>query len=419
MRHRFIKRLSLAIFILLAFAVLAFTAWRIELSRSLTTLQADLRNLGAWYPMAELNRAYPSVPDDENAALLFLAAANAIHPYDRDNGHPTKQYWVPWSMRPKDPTELGLIQDFLIANQKALQLAYETLKLPSSRYPIDMREAFSKRLYLGRNAFAVRDLLVADAQYRAIQGDSKGFARSLLTLVRLGDSFHGLPLSFQGWAFHEIHSYPGWFLSDTWNSSLGLAEYKCMATFMDKFEAPSAVVGVAVALGSAAYDKAEQARRTPALRGQDLTAFEHYIYVEHPWIGRAVVFNFQLTGAYDVQRLAELNALRNLHRNLIISARSTRSPDPFLHLSQNGEMSKTFVLEINNNLAQLKAHVEAEDYRRIARVRIACELYQLEFGRYPKYIRELVPDFLDEMPKRRGRIYDGALRGTGLSWDRN
>lgn len=419
MRRKFTKRLLLAILILLTLLALVFVALRIELSRSVERLQADLRGLGAWYPMTDLNSAYPPVPDDENAALLFLAAADAIHRYDPDKAYPKKRYWAPWYMGPKDPNELRLIRDFLIENQEALQLAYQALKRPRSRYPIDMREAFSKRLYLGRSAFSVRDLLVADAQFRAIQGDSKGFARSLLALVRLGDSFHGMPLSFQGWAFHKIHSYPGWFLSDEWNSSLGLAEYKYMAAFMDAFEAPSAVVGVAAVLGSVAYDKAEQARTTPALRGQDLTAFEYYIYVEHPWIGHITVSGFRLMGTYDTQRLAELNALRNLHRSIILSAKSTRSTNPFLRLAQDGEMSETFVVEVNKNLLQLEAHVQAEDYRRIARVRIACELYRLEFDHYPKYIRELVPDFLDKLPERRGRIYDGALRGTGLSWDRN
>lgn len=418
MRRKFTKPLLRAVLILLTFLATVFAVRRIGLDRSVEKLQGELRSQGIWYPMADLDSTYPPVPDDENAALLFLAAAEAIRPYDSDNGHPTRRYWTPWYMGPKDSNELRLVQDFLTENQEALKLAYHALERPRSRYPISIRESFSKRLFLGRSAFSVRDLLVADAQFRAIQGDSKGFARSLLTLVRLGDSFHGLPLSFQGWAFYNIHSRPGWFLSDKWNSSLGLAEYKYMATFMDTFEAPSAVVGVAAVLGSAAYDEAEQARRTPALRGQSLTGFEYYIYVERVWIGRVAVFGFQLMGAYETQRLAELKALRNLHRSLITSAKSTRSIDPF-QLAQDGNMSETFVLELNKSLLQLKAHVRAEDYRRIARVRIACELYRHKFDRYPKYISELVPQFLDKQPERRWHIHDEALRGTGLSWDRN
>lgn len=419
MRRKFIKPLLLAILVLLTLLALVFVPRRIELSKSVENLQAELRSQGVWYPMTDLDNTYPSVPNGENAALLFWAAADAIKLYDPDNGHPTRRSWTPWYMGPKDPIELRLIQDFVIANQEALQLAYQALERPRSRYPISIRESFSRRLYLGRYAFSVRDLLVADAQYRAIHGDAEGFARSLLTLVRLGDSFHGLPLSFQGWAFYNIHRYPGWFLSDEWNSTLGEPEYKYMAAFMDRFEAPSAVAGVAAVLGSAAYDKAEQARKTPALRGQDLTDFEHYMYVQRPWIGRVTVFGFQLSGKYDTQRLAELKALSNLHQNLIESGKSTRSRDPFIQLRQDGDMSETFVREFNNNLPQLQGHVRAEDYRRIARVRIACELYRHKFDRYPEHFGELVPQFLDELPKRRWHLYDEALRGTGLSWSRN
>jgi hypothetical protein len=147
MRRKFI-RIFIALLVLIAFPLLA---WRMYLARVINKQLANIRAAGLPTDGEELNRWYPVVPDNQNAALVLTQAFALLKTI---NTASDERLEAAWKLKDKFPRlvdgltseQVGWIRWYVATNQQAVAKTSEAMKLPLSRYPIDCSRLMSTEL---------------------------------------------------------------------------------------------------------------------------------------------------------------------------------------------------------------------------------------------------------------------------------
>ena len=118
--------------------IAAIAIWRNSLTSANSKRLRAIAARGEPASLAELDNFYKSVPDSNNAALLWLAGAAALT-NDLGNiaGNLTMRRGVPLN-----EDQLGGAAEALAANNEALTLLHKAAKLTQSRYPINLSQQF-------------------------------------------------------------------------------------------------------------------------------------------------------------------------------------------------------------------------------------------------------------------------------------
>ena len=115
-------------------------ASRMRLTGAVDAQLAALRAAGFPTSGAELNQWYPAVPDSENAALVLTQAFALMRTFPDQRSNEVARFKPPPRGQPLTPEQVQLLSDYVDLNAAALEKATEAVKLPNSRYPIDLAQ---------------------------------------------------------------------------------------------------------------------------------------------------------------------------------------------------------------------------------------------------------------------------------------
>jgi hypothetical protein len=168
--------------------IAGWTIWRVQLSSTVTKRLAAAKAAGYPTNPAELDAWYAAVPDQENAALLFLQATNQL--LHSKSSQATEQFRLLKAQPRTAPLSAQLSQSFAAdvqANSAALTLLHQLTKLKNSRYPVDFAKGGIMSLeHLSpvkeaANLVRKEALLAADGQRPGVTTSD-----SILTCLALG-----------------------------------------------------------------------------------------------------------------------------------------------------------------------------------------------------------------------------------------
>ncbi len=181
------KRFWAALAILAILAV--FLAFRLATSKGLDQELEAWRKEGLPTNWEELDKWYPSVPQDKNAATYILQARDALVTVS-GKGDPTT-----FELGKKiSPEELDGIRDYLRKNKEALELVDEAAKFEHSRYPIQLWRGFATLVpHLGQIK-GLSQLLKIKAIYHSSQGETSEAVRALHDNFALARSLRDEPI---------------------------------------------------------------------------------------------------------------------------------------------------------------------------------------------------------------------------------
>ena len=397
------KKLRLFLIFVLVLGLL-FGVYRIQLERLVKKSEEAYLALGYPLDLAELNDLYPAVPDEENAALLYVAASELVRLED-DDIERLPYFGIPDERELGPPMSMEMrarIASFLDRNAEAYKLLHEAASYPRSRYPVELRDGhYADMPYLARARNNAR-LLGIESLYRSDLGDVEGTVKALIASFGIGRSLADEPV----------------YISSLVRSGIdGIS----VAALNDAVEHLSMEDSHLIRLSEAI----ETSRRTPALA--DIFAVElcmHYaevkkwgstdidnwkdeedpiavfLYSELPWLGKTWLVAKNLTGAHLYSRKRFLNVSADIMSHSTLSHLdayeyySTSTYDSWLESDIEflfGMVSGVWPLIIQS--------IQSSEARlSVAQTALAVERFRLSEGRLPYELLELVPAFLDGIP---------------------
>ncbi len=135
---RFFHRLCVAALVLIPLCLIGFTIWRLILAHEVNTEFAAIRAAGLPTSGAELNAYYTAVPDNENAALVMTQAFALMWDFPDHRSKQVVDFKIPSRKQSLTSEQKNLLSTYLEKNAPALAKAGEAVKLPRSRYPVDL-----------------------------------------------------------------------------------------------------------------------------------------------------------------------------------------------------------------------------------------------------------------------------------------
>jgi hypothetical protein len=174
-----------------ALIALPFVMWGGLTWQTGRALQAELDKVkasGAPLTMAQV--APPPVPDNRNAALLYIKALRYLRLRDGSVGQTYRDL-----AREENPARrrelIAQLRPLLAANRRALDLAAQGARLPASRLPVDWAKAgpayFSPFLDYTPGLRELARLFAAQAEVESADGRVEDAVQSCLIGLRIGD----------------------------------------------------------------------------------------------------------------------------------------------------------------------------------------------------------------------------------------
>jgi len=195
-QKRVLRTVLLGVPLVVLLCVGAFVFYRLTLQRKIAGCLKSIRKAGYPVTLVELNRWYPEVPPDENAAIIYT---NAFAHFVQGN---TNSSALPLFGRGKLPlrnaglsAEMKLaIEDLLAKNRETLGLLHEGAHRKKCRYPVDVTPGPETLLPHLAHLKASAQLLELEALMKAETSDACGAARSIEDLWTLANSLEQEPI---------------------------------------------------------------------------------------------------------------------------------------------------------------------------------------------------------------------------------
>lgn len=412
-RHRkrqppWVRRRRKALFYLGIFVLMLgiFSAYRIHFRMRVESALDSIRADGYPATPAELDAWYPAVPEEENAAPLYLEATVKFPPMTPDDQDmlpaPLGRYQIQRPNQPYPEAARELIRQVLLSNLDTLELLHKAAQRPASRFPIDLSKGFEVELphisILRRNA----NLLVLAVQEAAETGDAETVHQSLMDLLAISQSLRNEPLFIS----QAVRDATVWTFFEALNRALNrmsFSEDQCLslAKAISTLECPECLIR--------------------ALVGESCNILDAILYfsnkIAHQWRGslfegmppegrRWADIAASALGFRDIDALYTVDILKQL---MVFAA----LPFPDCLEAENA----ISVDEIPRMVAPLTltlwpsswgryffsiANVEA--CRKIMIAALAIERFRINRGFPPERLEELAPEYLDAIPQD---PYDG------------
>jgi len=139
-----VKRKVIRTSILLLALLAPFLIWRLALRFDVHHQLAKVRAAGLPANLKELDKWYPAVPEEQNAALLVTKAMDLYVLTNR--GIVIGKFKLPPRGEKLSPAKKEYWREQVSLDSKALAKVDEALRLPGSRYPIDLSMGLATRL---------------------------------------------------------------------------------------------------------------------------------------------------------------------------------------------------------------------------------------------------------------------------------
>ena len=143
--------IALALGGLLLAALIYFSVWRSSLASANAARLKAIAAAGEPVSARELDAWYESVPDSENAALVWLEGIASLEPkYEKNRPSPWSQLKFPARTNRLEETFIRECEDLVSRNEAALRLFHRAASMSNSRYPVDLgQSAFAEFPHLG------------------------------------------------------------------------------------------------------------------------------------------------------------------------------------------------------------------------------------------------------------------------------
>jgi hypothetical protein len=196
-RRRRLK-VSHVLFILLLIGVGAFALFRLRLKSKLRARIDAIRAAGYPVTCAELDKWYVIPPNVENAAYTFMDAFSCYKNWDKEKTEPLPivgRGELPARTESLDEETKALITQYVTDNNEAIELLHTGAAIEHSRYPIDLSAGFAT---LMPDLSEIRTgvfLLNLEAVLHAENGDGESTVRSIKSCFGIARSLAKEPVT--------------------------------------------------------------------------------------------------------------------------------------------------------------------------------------------------------------------------------
>ena len=396
------KKLRLFLIFVVGLCLL-FGVYRIQLERLVKKSEDAYKAMGYPLDLAELNDWYPAVPEEENAALLYVAASEHFK-YEDDDDLPYFGNVDERELGPPMSQEMRVrMASFIERNAEAYRLLHEAASYPRSRHPIDLSEGDEVDLsHLGQARGNAR-LLGFESLYKSEMADKEGTVHALIASFAVGRSLADEPLFTSLMVRSAVDSISMGALSVALKrTSFDDNQLKQLSEAIEtskKSAGLAEIFTVELCLDYAKIIKRGSTDVEDWKNGNDATTV--FLYSELPWVGKTWLVLRNWAGAHLYARLQFLDLAGDAMEHATISLLeaydhySTVTYDGWIGWEVNSLANTTtyfwprMIQVMQSNEARLS----------VAQVAFAVERFRLSEGRVPYELLELLPEYLKAIPE--------------------
>jgi hypothetical protein len=390
-KHRKVT-VSGVLLLLLFIGVCAFGIFRLRLKWKLNARIEAIRAAGYPATCAELDAWYTIPYDAENAAYTILDALECFKGWDKTELESLPlvgRAELPARMEPLPDETKALIAEYIADNNEALDLFQAGAKIEHCRYPVDFNAGFAATLNHLPNMRRGVMLLNLEALLHAENGNADAAIRSVLSCFGLARSLSKEPCTISQMVRVGCHS-------------LALSTIERMTNRIELTDE------LLIELTKSLYDAERTSDLIPAFVGERCMGLSFFATPETTEAGfldgmppRPIIMLCRAVGLVDVDAVIYLDLMNGYleahrlpyhQRQEAVDAvtdklKSTSGIHIFVRALQPA-MSRVTTIELRT-IAHLRA----------ARVGLAIQRYRLAAGALPDTLAELLPAYLDAVPK--------------------
>ena len=390
-------RITIALLVLI---VLPLIAWRMYLASVIDRELAKIQAAGLPINGAELNRWYPAVPDNQNAALVLTQAFALRRQYPDARSSLIHNFKLPNRGEHLSSEQIELLQGHVELNQTALGKADEALRLRTSRYPVDYTPLMNTLL----PHLAWLDDIIEMHQFKAYSamdsGDAPSAATSIVAMLALARTLDNEPcLISQLVRLKEIERAFNTLERRANTGPLSAAEIESLAAVFaqTRITNSSAVAFIGERAMMNPYfrmSRADYARLNPPQEGGEIKTDTPL-----PCHGSAIL---RLVGYYEIDYGSFLIGMSKA-----IALSSNAAPDNLRarsYFARVGEESTKRRRTISGHVFSSYANGFAREnqalaHQRLALTALAIERFRNDNSSLPGSLDDLVPKYCDETPE--------------------
>jgi type II secretory pathway pseudopilin PulG len=202
-KPRFARIVTLSLVAIVVAGIALLTVWRLSLESSNRKRLQDISKRGEPADTVALNQSYAAVPNDENAAFVWLDAAANMTVDARPEGAWNK-FALPRSGTNLTPDQLDWARGIVRSNQVALEGFRKAAALTKGRYPVDLTPGPNALLPHLTQLRAIGRLLEGEVVVAVADGDSARAVDALKTMLAVGRSLAHEPLLISQLVEHAV-----------------------------------------------------------------------------------------------------------------------------------------------------------------------------------------------------------------------
>jgi hypothetical protein len=378
--------------LLLLIGICAFAIFRLRLKWKLNAAIEAIRAAGYPATCAELDTWYSIPFGAENAALEILDALSFIQEWDKKDHEALPllgRAELPARTEPLTDEMKTLIAECVTDNNEALALLHSSAEIEHCRYPVDFAAGFATTLNYLPNMRKAIMLLNLEALLHAENNDTGRAIRSIVSGFGFARSLSKEPCIISQLVRLGCHS-------------LNLTTLERVINRADLTD------GQLIELSNYLYDAETTSDMTCAFVGERCMGLSFFTSPQSMSSmglegipARPVLVLFQAVGLVDMDAIIYLDIMND-------QLEAARLPYPQRRKATDAieakltSLSKIHILAHELTPALSRAlTIETRTIARLraARVGLAIQRYRLAVGRLPDSLAELVPTYLDAVPK--------------------
>jgi hypothetical protein len=385
-------KVSHIIILLLLIGAGAFTLYRLNLKKHLNARIETIRAAGYPVTCAELDRWY-SIPNDvENAAYIIMDAFDCYQEPQNAKLLPVVgKGELPARTQPLDEKTMKLIWQYLDGNQQTLKILHEAAKVENSRYPIDLSLGFETLSPYLTDIRRCSFLLELEAFYSAENNKQDIAVQSIKSIFGVARSLAEEPVT----------------VSQLVRVSCQVVAVSILERIIDRTNLTDEQFADLFQVVTSDQDQSASGilRALVGERCQALSIFKNPVILNNDLVGHNIPPK-PILEAYKALGFADMDAIEYL--DMMNSYIKAAQVPPYLRQDavkavelKHGSIPKRRILL--RAFVPKFSRIIALDLRNISGLRtaqaaIAVQRYRLASGRLPETLKDLVPDYLEEVP---------------------
>ena len=389
-RHRLI--IPYVLIILLLICVGAFVLYRLNSKSKLRARIDAIRAAGYPVTCAELDQWYEIPPNVENAAYTIIDAFSYCKLWDKDKSESLPVVGrgeLPARTELLDEETKALITQYVADNNDALKLLHAAAAIEHSRYPIDLSAGFATLLPNLSDIRTAARLLKLEGILHAENGDDELAVRSVISIFGIARSLEKEPVLISQLARSSCKILA----VTTIEYCINHIEFsdEQLIQLINCIENTERISGMSRAfvgercLGLSFFMAPESVNMN-IIRGIPYRRI-HNVYKAVGLLDSDTIIYLDIMSEYVNSTKLPLHQWQEAVKAINARLQSTSQVHVLLHIMMPA-LSRVVALDLGA-IARL----------RTARVALAIERYRLSEGKLPDALTDLVPAYLDSVPK--------------------